>query len=223
MTRAAEISETLERIHASRTVVILRLRDHAHLVQIASTLADAGLKVMEVTFDNPLAATTLIRLSEALGDSVVLGAGTVRTSDDVRRAADAGARFIVSPDTKASVIHATCAAGLASLPGATTATEVATALDAGAHLVKLFPAGALGPGYLRALRGPFGDVGFIPTGGIAHDELRPWYDAGAVAVGLGSDLVGSAATTVDETALAGLAQRAARVAEQAGQRHGSPR
>jgi 2-keto-3-deoxy-6-phosphogluconate aldolase len=103
------------------------------------------------------------------------------------------------------VIAASLEAGLTPLPGALTATEVATAVAAGASLVKLFPAGPLGPAYLRALRGPFERVSFVPTGGIAHDAVGAWIAAGAVAVGLGADLVGARPTDAD---LAGIEQRA---------------
>jgi Entner-Doudoroff aldolase len=119
--------------------------------------------------------------------------------------AEAGARFVVSPNTDPRVIGAALDAGLDPIPGALTATEVASAIGAGAALVKLFPAGPLGTAYLRALRGPFGDVDFVPTGGIAHDAVGEWLAAGAVAVGLGSDLVPARPTDAD---LAGIQARA---------------
>jgi 2-keto-3-deoxy-6-phosphogluconate aldolase len=102
------------------------------------------------------------------------------------------------------VIGAALDAGLDAVPGALTATEVAAAVEAGAVLVKLFPAGPFGTAYLRALRGPFGQVDFVPTGGIAHDAVGEWLEAGAVAVGLGSDLVPARPTDAD---LAGIEAR----------------
>lgn len=218
MTTPSNVDDTLHRIRAAGAVVVLRLRDHSNLPAIARTLADAGLHVMEVTFDHPDTAASLARLVDELGDRVLVGAGTVRSVDQVKRAADAGARFCVSAAAQPAVIAATRESGLASLPGVASATEIETALEAGAHMVKLFPAGPLGTGYLRAIRGPFRDVEFVPTGGIAHDALTQWYDAGAVAVGLGSDLIGAAATRVDEAALADLAGRAGVVVRQARQR-----
>lgn len=222
MSPADDIEITLARIRQAGTVVVLRLRDHSNLLSIARTLADVGLDVMEVTFDHPDTAGSLAALVDALGDRVLIGAGTVRSREHVQRAADAGARFCVSAYAGPSVIAATCEAGMAPLPGVVTATEIELALEAGAHMVKLFPAGPLGAAYLRAIRGPFRDVEFVPTGGIAHDALLPWYEAGAVAVGLGSDLIGDAATQVDDSTLSDLARRAAVVRRQADQRAPRP-
>jgi Entner-Doudoroff aldolase len=119
----------------------------------------------------------------------------------VTAAASAGARFCVSPHVDAAVIRATLEAGLEPLPGVGTATELATALDAGARMTKLFPAGPLGHGYMRALLGPFRGAQIVPTGGIRHDEVASWLRAGAAAVGLGSDLVGPTPRAADIDAI----------------------
>jgi Entner-Doudoroff aldolase len=178
-----------------RLVAILRLRDHGLAVEVAGALARGGVRVLELTQDAP-GALDALRAVATLPD-VVVGAGTVLDPDMVPVVAEAGARFIVSPNTDPRVIGAALEAGLEPIPGALTATEVATALAAGATLVKLFPAVPLGTAYLRALRGPFGHVDFVPTGGIAHTAVREWLDAGAVAVGLGSDLVPARPTEAD--------------------------
>ena len=193
----------------SRVVAILRLRDHGLAVEVAEALARGGVRVLELTQDDP-GALDALRVVAALPD-VGVGAGTVLDPATVPVLAEAGARFIVSPNTDPSVIGAALDAGLDPIPGALTATEVASAIAAGATLVKLFPAGPLGTAYLRALRGPFGDVDFVPTGGIAHDAVAEWLEAGAAAVGLGSDLVPARPTDVD---LAGIEARA-RVAVEA--------
>ena len=193
----------------SRVVAILRLRDHGLAVEVAEALARGGVRVLELTQDDP-GALDALRVVAALPD-VVVGAGTVLDPATVPVLAEVGARFIVSPNTDPSVIGAALDAGLDPIPGALTATEVASAIAAGATLVKLFPAGPLGTAYLRALRGPFGDVDFVPTGGIAHDAVAEWLEAGAAAVGLGSDLVPARPTDVD---LAGIEARA-RVAVEA--------
>ena len=152
----------------SRVVAILRLRDHGLAVEVAEALVRGGVRVLELTQDDP-GALAALRAVAALPD-VVVGAGTVLDPATVPALADAGARFIVSPNTDPRVIGAALDAGLEPIPGALTATEVASAIGAGATLVKLFPAGPLGTAYLRALRGPFGHVNFVPTGGIAHDR-----------------------------------------------------
>jgi Entner-Doudoroff aldolase len=201
----------LDRLRASGAVAIMRLRDHALSVDIAHALAGAGVRAIEVTLDHPRALDALGAVAAAMPGEVLLGAGTVRTLEQVRQAADAGARFCLSPHVDPAVVEATLAAGLEPVPGACTPTEVALSLTAGARLVKLFPAGPLGPGYLRTLLAPFAGVAFLPTGGIGHDAIAPWLDAGALAVGLGSDLVPGVPTGAD---LPGIAERARRVVAQ---------
>ncbi|MEW2356431.1 bifunctional 4-hydroxy-2-oxoglutarate aldolase/2-dehydro-3-deoxy-phosphogluconate aldolase [Spirillospora sp. NPDC029432] len=192
-------------------IAILRMTDHAHIVEVGTALYEAGLTAMEVTFDHPDAPAGLRALRAALPAGALLGAGTIRTRAQVEEAAACGARYCVSPHTDTGLIRAVLGAGLEPLPGATTATEVAAAQDAGARLIKLFPAGALGLPYLKALRGPFREVSFIPTGGVRHDAVGDWLAAGAVAVGLGSDLVPAAPGPGD---VPGIAERAATVAAQ---------
>jgi Entner-Doudoroff aldolase len=204
-------SDVVRRIRQAGAVAVLRLTDHSRTLHIGQAIVAGGLDVLEVTFDHPDAAAALRGLADALPASALLGAGTIRQPGQVEEAAAAGARFCVSPHTDPAIIAAALAAGLEPLPGAATATEVATAVDAGARLVKLFPAGPLGLAYLRAMRGPFAGVLFMPTGGIRHSDVLPWLQAGAVAVGLGSDLVPAAPTAAD---VEPVRQRARSVAEQ---------
>jgi 2-dehydro-3-deoxyphosphogluconate aldolase / (4S)-4-hydroxy-2-oxoglutarate aldolase len=210
----ADAPDGLERLRASGAVAIMRLRDHELSVEIAHALASAGLRAIEITLDHPAALGALRAVAAALPGDVLLGAGTVTSPEQVREAADAGARFCLSPHVDPAVVEATLAAGLEPVPGACTPTEVRLALSAGARVVKLFPAGPLGPGYLRALLGPFAGVAFVPTGGIRHDAVAPWLEAGAAAVGLGSDLVPGVPGRED---LDGIAARARRVERQVGE------
>jgi Entner-Doudoroff aldolase len=203
--------DALARLRDSGAVAIMRLRDHRRSVEIGHALADAGLTVMEITLDDPAALGALRSLADELPSSVLLGAGTVRRPEQVAQAADAGARFCLSPHCDPAIVEATLAAGLEPVPGAASATEVARALDAGARIVKLFPAGPFGVGYMKALLGPFRGTAFLPTGGIRHDGIAEWLNAGAAAVGLGSDLVPAAPEAAD---LDGIAARARIVAEQ---------
>jgi Entner-Doudoroff aldolase len=184
----------MKELTETRIVAVLRLRDHGLAAEVCDALVRGGIRVLELTQDDPGALAALRRVA---GIDAVVGAGTVMDAETVAAVADAGARFVVSPNVDAEVIAATLRAGLAPLPGALTATEVAAAVAAGAEIVKLFPAGSMGPGYLRALRGPFERVRFVPTGGIAHDAAGEWIAAGAVAVGLGSDLVGARPADAD--------------------------
>jgi 2-dehydro-3-deoxyphosphogluconate aldolase / (4S)-4-hydroxy-2-oxoglutarate aldolase len=128
----------------------------------------------------------------------------------------------VSPNTDARVIAASLDAGLTPFPGALTATEVAAAVEAGAEYLKLFPAGPMGAGYLRALRGPFERVQFVPTGGIAHDGAGEWIAAGALAVGLGSDLVPARPSDSDLAGIEARARTAIAAASSTSQHRASP-
>lgn len=192
-------------------VAVMRLRHHRLTLEVAKALFRGGIEVMEVTVEGAGAFDALAGVVETLGDQALVGAGTVTSVADVEQAAAVGARFCVSPNTDPAVIKATLDAGLLPLPGAATPTEVGQCLQAGATVIKLFPAGPLGLAYLRALRGPYRHVSFVPTGGITHDRVGEWLDAGAFAVGLGSDLVPGDVGADD---LPGIEQRAARVVEQ---------
>lgn len=211
--RQAERAARAEQaIRAGRIVAIVRLPrlDMAAATALTETLVGSGVTAMEFTLttENALRAVTAARA--VAGAHAVIGAGTVLSVREVEEAADAGAQFIVSPDVNVDVIEATARRGMLSLPGAYTATEVRRAVDAGAAMVKLFPAGPGGVEYLKALRGPLPDVAFVPTGGIDVTSVADFIGAGAVAVALGSGLVSSA----DD--LSGLAARARRAVESAG-------
>jgi Entner-Doudoroff aldolase len=197
---------TSERLRRSGVVAILRLRDHGLAVEVCDALVRGGIDALELTQDHPGALAALRRVAESV--DALVGAGTVLDAPTVDAVADAGARFVVTPNVNAEVIGASLSRGLVPVPGALTATEVAAALAAGAEIVKLFPAGPLGPAYLRALRGPFERVAFVPTGGIAHDAAGEWIAAGAVAVGLGSDLVGARPADSDLEAIEARARAA---------------
>jgi len=214
---SARSTEITTQVIESGAIAVLRLRQHDHAVAVGQRLVAAGIAVLEVTFDHPDAEDTLAALGEQLPATTVLGAGTVRQVGQVARCKAAGGRFCVSPHTDPAIVRACFEHGLEPIPGIQTPTEVASAVGAGATLLKLFPAGPLGTGHLRALRGPFPDVGFVPTGGIRHDEVGAWLTAGAVAVGLGSDLVPA---EPDESDLDDIARRATAVADQVARHRG---
>jgi Entner-Doudoroff aldolase len=204
---------TLEAIRGGRLVPILRLRDHGHAVEVAETLVAAGVRTLELTLGEASAPKAIEKVVEAVGDRIPVGAGTVLDPDAARQVAALGAEFCVSPHFDPAVVEAALAAGLVPIPGTFTASEITAARAAGAPLVKLFPAGAVGPGYLKALLGPFPDLAAIPTGGIGVEEVPRWLAAGAVAVGLGSDLVPASG---DLDGLAERARHAVELAEGAG-------
>ncbi|MGH9839635.1 MAG: bifunctional 4-hydroxy-2-oxoglutarate aldolase/2-dehydro-3-deoxy-phosphogluconate aldolase [Blastocatellia bacterium] len=183
------MQETLEQIAKGRVIAILRGDYGAIADEIVATMSDAGLTAVEVTFNSPGVLEMIRQLAARFGDRMAVGAGTVLKPSEVEQAAEAGARFIVSPNLNLRVIRATKRLGLVSLPGCFTPTEIVTAMEAGADAAKLFPASSLGVGFVRALRGPLPDVPVVPTGGVTPEMARQYFDAGAWAIGVGSELV----------------------------------
>jgi Entner-Doudoroff aldolase len=161
----------------------------AHMLAIGETLADASISIIEVTFNSANALEAIAALGERLADRALIGAGTVRSPEDVDRALAAGARFAVSPILDEGTLARAGARGLFYMPGVMTPTEAAAANRAGVRMLKLFPSDLLGPRYLRALRAPLDELEFVPTGGVSADNVGDYAAAGAVAVGVGSALV----------------------------------
>jgi 2-dehydro-3-deoxyphosphogluconate aldolase/(4S)-4-hydroxy-2-oxoglutarate aldolase len=186
----------IERIRAERLVVLLR--NVADTERTVEALASAGVGVVEVTLDSPGAEAMIARVRQR-GDVTVL-AGTVLTSDDVERAVAAGAEGCVGPTFVPGVVERCLHLGVPPIPGALTPTEIDAARRAGAALVKLFPAAAMGPGYIRDLLAPLGRVPLLATGGINAANAGAFIKAGAVAVA-----VGSAVTAADDRVAAARA------------------
>lgn len=182
-------------IRASRLVAILRSNDTTHLTAAAEVLADEGIRTIEFPLTRPETLAAITATTTRLGADVHVGAGTVRTIDDARRAIDAGATFLVAPGLSLPVVEYARQRDVTILPGVFTPTEADQAAQAGAELVKLFPANSHRPEFLRQLRAPLPDVGVMATGGVTLDDVRGWLDAGAVALGIGSPLVGAALRT----------------------------
>ena len=188
---AARTAPAIERIRRERAVAILRGVPDGVVEPLADALVAGGVSVLEITLDHPDASDAIGRLARR--DDVVVGAGTARTESDVDDAARAGAAFVVSPATIPVVVDRCHAHGLPAVPGALTPTEVETAWRLGAALVKLFPAGALGPGYVRDLLAPLGGIPLLVTGGVSAANATAFFAAGAVAVGVGTSLFPPAA------------------------------
>ncbi len=150
---------------------------------------NGGVSVIEVTLTVPGALEIIRDLAQSIGDDAILGAGTVLTPQTATDAIEAGAKFIVSPATNLGVMEAAKRKGIAVFPGALTPTEVVTAWQAGADLVKIFPANIVGPGYLKDLHGPLPQVKFMPTGGVGLNTAMDFLKAGAAALGVGGDLI----------------------------------
>lgn len=182
--------DDLQRVLDSGIVAIIRAPSGELLVDVAKALYEGGIDVIEVTFTVPGILDIISDLNKALGDKILLGAGTVLDTETARAATLAGAEFIVTPIVDCDVIRMCNQYDKIIMPGALTPTEIATAWEAGADMVKVFPASAVGgPSYLKAIHGPLPQVKLLPTGGVDLDTIDGFVKAGASAVGLGSSLV----------------------------------
>ncbi|WP_159618827.1 bifunctional 4-hydroxy-2-oxoglutarate aldolase/2-dehydro-3-deoxy-phosphogluconate aldolase [Ruania rhizosphaerae] len=189
-------------------MAILRGTSTERFNDICHVLVDAGITCLEITLSSLGAVDAITSVRSELPSTVDVGAGTVTTADEVRKVLDAGAGFIVSPSVELDVMGAAVDAGVPVYPGALTPTEIIRAWRAGASAVKLFPASAVGPSYLKDVSGPCPDIRLMPTGGIALDCIGDWIRAGALGVGLGGSLQGDAADGGDLAALAERAEKA---------------
>ncbi|GBQ71894.1 2-keto-3-deoxy-6-phosphogluconate aldolase [Ameyamaea chiangmaiensis NBRC 103196] len=170
-------------------IAILRGVRPAEAVAMGEVLLHAGFRIVEVPLNSPEPFDSIRRLHKAFGDRLLIGAGTVLSTEAVANVAEAGGRIIVMPHGDPAVIRAAKAAGMVCTPGVATPTEGFAALAAGADALKLFPAEQLGPTVLKAWRSVFpAGTSFVPVGGITPDNMRPWLDAGAAGFGLGSGL-----------------------------------
>lgn len=184
--------EVLKSIIGSRIIAISRGNYGEDLIFAARALYEGGVRAFEVTFeqDKPeaLTADSIAQLAESLPDDAVIGAGTVMNAEQVRIAHEAGASFIISPNTCREVIETTKRLGMVSIPGAMTPTEIAEAYSLGADIVKLFPAGVLGIEYFKAVRAPLKHIPLAAVAGITAENIKAFSDAGAAAYGISSSL-----------------------------------
>jgi len=183
--------DAIERLGESRLMVLARGIEKGVLMDAVGAIADAGVTVFESTFDHRREdcmaenAAKIAALVAAFGDRMSIGAGTVLSVDEVRAAHDAGASFIVSPDTDPDVIAETKRLGMASIPGAMTPSEVKRAHSLGADIVKLFPADDLGYHYIQNLKGPLPHIPLMATGGVNPETIPEFLSRGILAVGTG--------------------------------------
>ncbi|ELY98231.1 2-dehydro-3-deoxyphosphogluconate aldolase [Natrialba chahannaoensis JCM 10990] len=179
-----------DRIVGSGVIAVLRGVDEDQIVPVSRALADAGVEALEITADGTRAAEMIADVDRELADAdAVIGAGTVLDAATAQSVIDAGATFVVSPHTSPDVVRTCNRHGVLAAPGVMTPTEAVTAMEAGADLLKMFPASTVGPGHIGSLSGPLGDVDIIPTGGVSPDNVADFFDAGAVAVGAGGSIL----------------------------------
>lgn len=183
---------TRERVERLGAVAVVRLSSTEAAIRVADALHAGGVTALEITVTVPDAFAVIAAVSRRFGDEVCVGVGTVLDAETARGAVAAGAQYVVSPVFRLSVIEESHRLGVPVMPGAITPTEILTAHEAGADIVKVFPADNFGPGYLKSVLAPMPFLRLMPTGGVTPDNVGSWLSAGAVAVGLGGALVDAA-------------------------------
>jgi len=189
MSKESQLQQVLD----AGIVAVVRSPDSQQLVEVIRALADGGVTVSEITMTVPNALDVLRQARQALGDRVLLGAGTILDPETARAALLAGAEYIVAPTVNVDVIRLCQRYNKLVMPGAFTPTEVLAAWEAGADIVKVFPAEIVGPAFFKAVRGPLPQVRMMPTGGVDLNTAASFLKAGACCLGIGSQLVEPAA------------------------------
>ncbi|HMP41452.1 MAG TPA: bifunctional 4-hydroxy-2-oxoglutarate aldolase/2-dehydro-3-deoxy-phosphogluconate aldolase [Roseiflexaceae bacterium] len=198
----------LDAITASRIVAIVRLEQYDHAVEVARALLAGGITAVEFTLTGSGANEAISATRSVLGDHMQVGVGTVLDPAAASAAISAGAQFVVTPALRPAVIEACLAHAVPILCGALTPTEALTAHEAGADMIKIFPARSFGPSYIRDLLAPLPFLRVVPTGGISADNAHSYLAAGAAAVGIGGNLVAARAVVHRDWAAISAAARA---------------
>ncbi|WP_027724819.1 bifunctional 4-hydroxy-2-oxoglutarate aldolase/2-dehydro-3-deoxy-phosphogluconate aldolase [Tuberibacillus calidus] len=179
---------TLIFIYDNKLVAVIRGASPSNIVDVASALREGGINILEITAETPGFLSMIEQVASAF-DDILVGAGTVLDPETARVAILSGAKFIISPIVNPETIKLTKRYNVVSISGAMTPTEILTAYESGADIIKVFPANILGPSYLKDVHGPLPHIPLMPTGGVNLDNVREYFKNGAVAVGLGSSLV----------------------------------
>ncbi len=209
-----ETAAVIERIRTGKIIAILRGVPGEQLGFIADALFEGGIRAIECTFDHRLEdcvaanARMIEYLTRHAEGRMDVGSGTALTVEEARATVEAGGRFVISPNVNADVIRETARLGAVSIPGAMTPTEIVAAWDAGAHFVKIFPAGELGAGYIRAIRAPLSHIPMLAVGGVTPENIPDYLKAGICGFGIGSPLLPKA--DIEAGRYAAITERARR-------------
>ena len=199
---------TVDLVERTGVVAIIRLKDPGQVRDVATALIEGGVRALEITMTVPGAIDLIGQIAPTVPADLRLGAGTVVDGRTAAACIDTGASFIVSPVLRRDVLTVCRERDVPAMPGCFSATEILDAWDAGAAIVKVFPATSLGPGYIKDLRGPLPHLKLMPTGGVTIENAAEWIRAGAVSVGIGSALTDPAALAArDYGAIAARARR----------------
>jgi len=187
--------EIIRNVKEKKLIAIVRGVEPEYIITLGKALAAGGINMIEVTFDqrstDHFAATTsaIEKLSSEMGGEVYVGSGTVLTKEQVDMTAAAGGQYIITPSVNPEVIRYAKEKGLVAMPGALTPTEAVTAWEAGADFVKIFPAGNLGPAYIKAVRAPLAHIPFLAVGGVNAQNIPDFLKVGVTGFGVGGNLV----------------------------------
>ena len=214
-----DCQESMDLIRKTGVIAIMRAKSSEQLLQAADAIREGGVRVIEVTMTTPGALSVIEQAASRYGEDVLFGAGTVLDAESARAAILAGAQFIVSPSFKSSLVEICRRYSVPVMPGAYTPTEILTAWECGADMVKVFPAGVGGPGLIKALNAPLPQVELVPVGGVNLDTAADFIRAGAAAIGVGSALINQ--KLLESGDLAALTERARQFVEQVARGRGA--
>lgn len=205
------VGNILQQIQRARIVSIIRGIGEEKILKTVQALYEGGITAVEITFNTPGAAKSLEMVKKHYEGKMTIGAGTVLDPETARIAVLNGADFILSPSLNRGMIEMCSRYGKLAVPGVLTPTEIVQAWEAGAHLVKVFPARTFGPAYIKDVKGPLNHVEIMAVGGVSLDNIAEFIHSGALAAGIGSELVNS--RLVEQGDFQGIAQNARRFVE----------
>lgn len=184
-----ERQKIVNKITELKAVAVIRMDDPSKLIKVAEAIHDGGVKAIEITMTVPNAIDTIELASKEIGNKVLVGVGSVLNSEMAQKAIDAGAKYVVSPIFKKKIIDTAHRNDIPAMPGTFTPTEAQLAWEAGADIIKIFPADVLGISYIKGIKAPMPHLKVMPTGGVSLTNAGEWLKAGACAVGVGSALL----------------------------------
>ncbi|MFD2211563.1 bifunctional 4-hydroxy-2-oxoglutarate aldolase/2-dehydro-3-deoxy-phosphogluconate aldolase [Virgibacillus halophilus] len=206
--------QALQAIKENKLVAVIRNMKEDDAIPIGEALLEGGVKIFEITAESPDFLTSIKRIKKNFGEEVTVGAGTILDPETAKSAIHAGSEFIFSPTINTETIRLTKRYGAISIPGAMTPTEILTAYEHGADLIKVFPANIVGPGFIKDVHGPLPHIPLMPTGGVDLGNIQEFLNHGAIAVGLGSSLVNTK-VNIDKEELNRISERAKQFVEKA--------